>query len=165
MAVWKISAFVACVMGLALVLPSHAQNSPQDYLNVHNAARSAILGANIPALKYDTILETEVRLYLTTLLGVCNPNVDFSLNGINVIVKANALTGLEAVSAWVSEGIFYNYITNLCIGGVCKHYTQVIWKSSVNVGCFRTQCLNNLNLWIVGCQYSPPGNIPGQRPY
>ncbi|KAG8645739.1 hypothetical protein MANES_10G089900v8 [Manihot esculenta] len=150
MALWKISAFVVCMVGLALVLPSHAQNSPQDYLDAHNAARSAIVGANIPALLYDTTLEADVQLYLSTLLGQCNINVDLSLNGINVKVKENVLTGLDAVNAWVR---------------VCNHYTQVIWKSSVSVGCFRTQCLDNLNLWIVGCKYSPPGNILGQRPY
>ncbi|OAY39376.1 basic form of pathogenesis-related protein 1 [Manihot esculenta] len=165
MAVWNISALVACVVVLALVLPSHAQNSPQDYLNAHNAARSAIVGANIPALLYDTTLEADVQLYLSTLLGVCNINVDLSLNGINVKVKENVLTGLDAVNAWVSEQIFYDYNTNLCVGGVCNHYTQVVWKSSVSIGCFRTQCLNNVNLWIVGCKYSPPGNIIGQRPY
>ncbi|KAF2294270.1 hypothetical protein GH714_008754 [Hevea brasiliensis] len=158
-------AYVSLSVGLALVLPSHAQNSIQDYLNAHNTARSAITGANIPALVWDTTLTTQVTAYINTVLGQCDINVDLSVSGLNVKVAQNVLTGLDAVNAWVSEQVYYNYATNSCNGGVCTHYTQVIWKNSISIGCFRAQCINNVNLWIVGCQYSPPGNIPGQLPY
>ena len=33
---------LACLLALAFVLPSHAQNSPQDFLNAHNTARAAV---------------------------------------------------------------------------------------------------------------------------
>lgn len=41
--------FVAflCLIGLAAVHPSHAQNSQQDYLNAHNTARAQVGVANI----------------------------------------------------------------------------------------------------------------------
>lgn len=165
MGLCKLSVFVACVVGLALVLPSHAQNSVQDYLNAHNTARSAVTGANIPALVWNTTLEAEATAYLNTLLGQCDVNVDLSVSGLNVKVGQNVFTGLDAVNAWVSEQVYYDYATNSCNGGVCTHYTQVIWKSSLTVGCFRAQCVNNVNLWIVGCKYNPAGNILGQHPY
>ncbi|XP_043816631.1 pathogenesis-related protein PR-1 type [Manihot esculenta] len=132
MALWKISAFVVCMVGLALVLPSHAQNSPQDYLDAHNAARSAIVGANIPALLYDTTLEADVQLYLSTLLGQCNINVDLSLNGINVKVKENVLTGLDAVNAWISIGAICGNEEDLIVTRVLIpiHPLRFTWKTT-----------------------------------
>ncbi|KAL7206286.1 hypothetical protein ACSBR2_019068 [Camellia fascicularis] len=38
----KLSLALVCLMSLALVHPSYAQNSQQDYLNAHNAARAQV---------------------------------------------------------------------------------------------------------------------------
>jgi pathogenesis-related protein 1 len=49
----------------------------------------------------------------------------------------------------------------------CGHYTQVVWRTSTQVGCGVASCLGSDGLtweiWI--CNYAPAGNIAGQAPY
>ena len=42
MMMFKISLAIVCVIGVATVHVSLAQNSPQGYLNAHNAARAQV---------------------------------------------------------------------------------------------------------------------------
>lgn len=71
----------------------------------------------------------------------------------------------DAVDAWVGEQQFYDYDSNSCAEGEqCGHYTQVVWRDSVRLGCARVECSNN-GWWFITCNYSPPGNYVEQRPY
>ncbi len=75
--------------------------------------------------------------------------------------------------AWASEDVDYDYASNTCNAGkVCGHYTQLVWRDSTGVGCASRVC--NVNspftigngrwiLWV--CDYLPPGNYIGERPY
>jgi len=59
----------------------------------------------------------------------------------------------------------YTYSTNSCASGkVCGHYTQVVWKNSTKIGCAGVVCSNGGGI-IYGCNYDPPGNYSGQKPY
>lgn len=69
----------------------------------------------------------------------------------------------EAVLAWESEKADYHYGT--FTGKSYKpigHYTQVVWKGSSKLGCGQALCNGNL---IVACNYDPPGNYLGEKPY
>ncbi|CAA7393772.1 unnamed protein product [Spirodela intermedia] len=78
--------------------------------------------------------------------------------------RSTSVTGTVAVQAWVGEKQYYNYVSNTCATGkVCSHYTQVVWNVSINLGCARVTC--NSGSVIVICNYDPPGNFPGVRPY
>ncbi|WMV12726.1 hypothetical protein MTR67_006111 [Solanum verrucosum] len=69
-----------------------------------------------------------------------------------------------AVKTWVDEKLWYNYILNICVSGqVCRYYTQVVWRNSVPLGCARVRCNNGW--YFITCNYDPPGNWKGQRPY
>jgi uncharacterized protein YkwD len=41
------------------------------------------------------------------------------------------------------------------------HFTQVVWRSTTQVGCGVAQCKGN-DIWV--CNYDPPGNWEGQYP-
>lgn len=77
-----------------------------------------------------------------------------------------------AVVSWGNEKVNYDYNTNTCAPNqVCGHYTQVVWANSDKVGCAVQDCQNlqgtswpNGGTFVV-CQYSPPGNWIGQKPY
>jgi pathogenesis-related protein 1 len=75
------------------------------------------------------------------------------------------ITPKMVVDSWSNERTDYNYKNNSCASGkMCGHYTQVIWKSTTTVGCAVAVCEDSREqVWV--CQYQPPGNWVGQKPY
>lgn len=70
----------------------------------------------------------------------------------------------EVVKAWADEEKWYNYQQNSCQPGQqCGHYTQIVWKSTTEVGCAMKVCADKSQTWV--CSYNPPGNFVGVRPY
>lgn len=65
------------------------------------------------------------------------------------------------VDAWAEEVKDYSPKTNRC-KGVCGHYTQIVWRASRQVGCGMATC-GDTEVWV--CNYDPPGNFVGQKPY
>lgn len=73
-------------------------------------------------------------------------------------------TPMDAVGAWADEEKYYNYKANSCAEGeICGHYTQIVWKSTRKIGCARVVC-NSGDVFMT-CNYYPPGNYIGERPY
>lgn len=78
----------------------------------------------------------------------------------------------EVIQGWASEKSDFTYATNTCrIGKQCGHYTQVVWRSSVGIGCATQRCttgspFSGSPIWyLVVCNYDPAGNFVGQKPY
>ena len=76
--------------------------------------------------------------------------------------RQQAISATRVVNDWGSEKRFYDYPSNSC-SGVCGHYTQVVWQDTKQVGCGRAVCQDQSQVWV--CQYTPPGNYTGQKPY
>jgi pathogenesis-related protein 1 len=90
----------------------------------------------------------------------------------------NVSTAQQAVDGWASEVACWTYgsiqgtekcnmtcSTNLSSDG-CGHYTQIVWRKSMEVGCGVATCQSGQyteDIWI--CNYSPAGNIIGMAPY
>jgi pathogenesis-related protein 1 len=87
-------------------------------------------------------------------------------------------TAQQAVSGWASEVSCWTYGTILgteqcnmtCSSNLhsdgCGHYTQIVWRKSLLLGCGVATCMNGQateDIWI--CNYSPAGNVVGQAPY
>lgn len=70
----------------------------------------------------------------------------------------------DVINAWAEERHYYNHNRNRCAyGKVCGHYTQLIWRDTTKVGCANIICPDKSQVW--SCNYNPPGNYVGQRPY
>lgn len=70
----------------------------------------------------------------------------------------------EAVRSWAREHINYNRTDMSCRPGkLCGHFTQIVWNSTVRVGCARVECYNGGV--IISCNYDPPGNYVGEDPF
>ena len=65
------------------------------------------------------------------------------------------------VTEWASESKNYDYKLNRC-SGTCGHYTQLVWRDTKELGCAVARG-GNREVWV--CEYSPPGNWVGRRPY
>jgi pathogenesis-related protein 1 len=74
---------------------------------------------------------------------------------------AMGYSSIQAVlNAWVdSEAQYYNSATKQCSGGVCGHFTQVLWRTTSYVGCGIARCASNTPIYV--CQYLRPGNCNG----
>jgi pathogenesis-related protein 1 len=72
-----------------------------------------------------------------------------------------AASPAQAVDAWASESQNYDYNSNGC-RGVCGHYTQMVWRDTKEVGCAVAPG-EGREVWA--CNYEPPGNWVGKRPY
>ncbi|XWS67539.1 hypothetical protein CRYUN_Cryun04dG0015100 [Craigia yunnanensis] len=152
---------LASLMALALVLPSHAQNSPQDFLNAHNTARAAV---GVGPMTWDNTVAAYAQNYANQRIGDCKLVHSGGRYGENIAWGSADLSGTAAVRMWVDEKANYDYASNTCAPGkVCGHYTQVVWRNSVRLGCAKVRC-NNGGTFII-CNYDPPGNFNGQRPY
>jgi glioma pathogenesis-related protein 2 len=73
-----------------------------------------------------------------------------------------------AVQDWYKEVASYDY-ANPGFSLETGHFTQVVWKSSTEVGCGVAQGTassngTQFNAFYVVCQYTPPGNVQGQFP-
>ncbi|XP_022762226.1 pathogenesis-related protein 1-like [Durio zibethinus] len=149
-----------CLIGLAIVQLSQAQNSPQDYLNAHNAARATV---NVGPMKWDDKVATFASNYANQRKGDCKLVHSGGPYGENLAGSSADLSATAAVNMWVAERPKYNYNSNSCVGGECRHYTQVVWRNSVRLGCAKVRCNNGGT--IITCNYDPPGNYVNQRPY
>ncbi|XP_021864305.1 pathogenesis-related protein PR-1 type-like [Spinacia oleracea] len=158
------SCFIFITLALTLTQMCHAQNSPQDYVNAHNAARAAVGVGNI---QWDNQVAAFAQQYANQRKGDCamRHSGGGGKYGENLAAGSGAfMTGTAAVQMWVNEKADYNYNSNTCAPNkVCGHYTQVVWRNSVRVGCARVQCNNGW--FFVTCNYDPPGNYVGQKPY
>jgi len=65
------------------------------------------------------------------------------------------------VKLWADEARSFDVRTNSCTG-VCGHYTQIVWRATRDVGCAEATDRYR-QVWV--CEYDPPGNVVGYRPY
>ncbi len=69
----------------------------------------------------------------------------------------------RVVRLWGEEVKDYNYATNSCQAGkMCGHFTQIVWRDTKQVGCGVARS-NGKEVWV--CNYNPPGNYSGRKPY
>lgn len=157
-----LSRLLICLILMALIHRIHAQSSPQDFLNAHNAARTEV---GVPPLVWDNNLALFAQTYGQARARDCEMIHSGSGQGENLAAGSWAMSAQEAVSIWVEERNMYDYKANACTGGdyACLHYTQVVWRSSARVGCATTRCVTGWT--FVNCNYDPPGNYIGERPF
>jgi pathogenesis-related protein 1 len=76
---------------------------------------------------------------------------------------AGHYTALDAAKGWESEKKLYSggVITKKNYGPI-GHYTQMVWRDTSKVGCGEAICNGTL---LVACNYDPPGNYLGRKPY
>ena len=76
---------------------------------------------------------------------------------------AGYYTAVDAAKAWQSEKKNYSgAILTEANWQPVGHYTQMVWRDTTTLGCGQSTCGQSL---IVVCNYAPPGNYLGRRPY
>lgn len=139
----------------------------QDALNKNNEIRNDLY-SNAP-LKWNNILASSAQAYANKLAS----NGSFEHSGVssygeNLFWSSKKSSYTDAINAWFGEVHDYNFATSSCQAGkVCGHYTQLIWKNTTQVGCGKALYKRGANIGatVIVCQYNPPGNYRGQRPF
>jgi pathogenesis-related protein 1 len=133
---------------------------PREMLSAHNAIRWRV---GLPPLVWSDHLAQFARDWANTLLArkqfSHRPNSPYGENLFEIV--GDVATPQEVVGDWASEARDYDYRSNGC-RGLCGHYTQIVWRNTKSVGCAVARG-GRREIWV--CNYDPPGNYVGQRPY
>lgn len=129
----------------------------------HNQERAVV---DVPPLQWSTELARYAQQWTDHLAqGGCQlQHRSGSSYGENLFMgTAGHYRPVDGSRRWASEKQYYD-------GGVLRpdnwypsgHYTQMVWRDTTTMGCGQSECRGNV---IVACNYSPPGNVMGQKPY
>ncbi|KAL3840626.1 hypothetical protein ACJIZ3_025217 [Penstemon smallii] len=138
-------------------------NEAKQFLNPQNVARYKL---KLPPLVWDPKLARYAVWYANQRKADCELEHSNGPYGENIFWgSGNGWTPAQAAAAWVSERLGYNYWSNSCAYGQdCGHYTQIVWKGTKRIGCARVVCSRGGGVFMT-CNYDPPGNYMGERPY
>lgn len=140
--------------------PTPASSLAQEMLDSHNAVRARV---GVPPLTWsDTLAETaqdwaDYLIATNTLFH--SPDNQYGEN--LYAISGGTTSPNDVVAYWAREATGYDVRRDTC-NGTCGHYTQLVWRKSREVGC-AVATDNRREVWV--CEYSPPGNVVGYRPY
>ena len=159
-----------------------SQSLIDQFVTAHNNARSGPLNPTpnpaLPPVTWDCILADSAYNYLSKCPGGsvslaphnANRSTDYQALGGTGYVGENiyassgsSVTPQAAMNSWMSEASSYDYTTNNI--SVAGHYTQIVWRASVRIGCAIVNCSNYTYRNTILCDYAPGGNVTNQKPY
>lgn len=131
-------------------------------LKAHNHVRSRV-GA--PPLRWSDKLAAVAQQWADHLLSsgrfMHRPKPHYGENLFEI--QGASASPTQVVADWAAEAGDYDAARNTChSGAVCGHYTQIVWRNTTHVGCGVAR-RRGREVWV--CNYDPPGNWVGERPY
>ena len=129
-------------------------------LSAHNAVRAKL---KLPPLAWSDKLAKAAQEWADTLIrdGTFRHPAKLPWGQNLFEVQGDEYIPGQVVDGWASEAAQYDYKTNKCTG-MCGHYTQLVWRDTREVGCAVARRADR-EVWA--CDYAPPGNYIGMRPY
>ncbi|KAF8392923.1 hypothetical protein HHK36_021163 [Tetracentron sinense] len=143
------------------VLNTTPGNIVQQYLVPHNLLRAKL---GIPALQWSEQLANYANWWANQRKGDCALIHSDTNYGENIFWGSGSnWKPRDAVAAWAAEKQYYNYPKNSCLPNRdCLHYTQIIWRQSLRVGCAKVTCKSGDT--FISCNYDPHGLHLSQSP-
>lgn len=153
-AAWVLAAF-------AVTQAAAADGSlAEQMLAAHNAARAAV--KTKPLVWSDKLAVAAQDWANVLIMRQLLTHQKKSKYGENIYQTTGGRATPEAVvKVWTSESADFDYKANRC-QGACGHYLQVVWRDTKELGCAVAR-RGDREIWV--CEYSPPGNYVGERPY
>ncbi|CAI9104198.1 OLC1v1002827C1 [Oldenlandia corymbosa var. corymbosa] len=139
-----------------------SRSTHQEFVDAHNKVRQPL---GLPPVSWSFRVMLYAKAYAEKLRAQnCPMKHSTGPFGENLAKASWNMNATEAVNMWAKEVKDYNYGANSCTpGAMCGHYTQLVWKDSVNIGCAKIKCPDGFT--FVTCNYDPPGNYVGEKPY
>ena len=167
--IWLHVALVVAAAGCADSGSPPLSEEEQEIVDAHNAVRARATPSPSPALptvSWSKAAASQAQEWASRcVFEHRDPN---NLGENLALFSPRDVTPTEVVELWATEADDYDYDANACTGEQCGHYTQIVWRDSVGVGCAFKECDNVAGfgpgiLWV--CNYDPPGNFVGEKPY
>ncbi|KAK3430396.1 hypothetical protein EUGRSUZ_E01954 [Eucalyptus grandis] len=130
------------IFGTTKIGQIDAQDSRQDSIDEQTAARAEV---GVGPMTWSRTVAAYAQKYADEPKGDCDLERSGGPYSKNLM--------------WAGEKDNYDYCSNSCVGGKCLHYTQVVWRNSVRLGCARVKCDNGRRSTIL------PAITDGERPY
>ncbi|MDZ4713846.1 MAG: CAP domain-containing protein [Cytophagales bacterium] len=132
-------------------------------LERHNHWRKAV---GVPPMKWSVKLALQAQAWADSQAKrgdcACKHSTD-TMYGENIYCSQGiASKAGDVADSWASEKKFYNHTAGKCKGGECGHYTQMVWRTTTEVGCGMARC-GDKEIWV--CNYNPPGNYINKKAY
>ncbi|KAL7864116.1 hypothetical protein AOLI_G00155360 [Acnodon oligacanthus] len=148
------------------------EEQKERIVEMHNDYRSKVepLAANMIHMTWDEVPSLVAEGYAAKCIWDHNPDMQ-NIMGENLFISTGPFNIDKAMSDWFEERSHYDYDTNTCSENqMCGHYTQIVWAKTTKVGCAAHICetvegLDFKNATMLVCNYVPPGNVVGQKPY
>uniref|UniRef100_A0A7M4E4Y4 Peptidase inhibitor 16 n=1 Tax=Crocodylus porosus TaxID=8502 RepID=A0A7M4E4Y4_CROPO len=138
-------------------------------LQMHNLYRSQVSPPAADMQNWDPDLGAFAKAYAEKCIW--DHNKDRGRRGENLFIMMEELDLQLAMEDWHGEYQYYNLTTTKCaMGHMCGHYTQVVWANTLRIGCGAHFCetvegIEERDMHLLVCNYEPPGNIRGRKPY
>lgn len=138
-----------------------SQEAKCAIVNKHNEARAEV--GVTQELKWSTTLETFAQNFINGCPGGHNPAAQ-NLYGENYAAgSVGGYSVTDFVTAWYGEKPSYHgEAINNSNYHTFGHYTQMVWRNTTEIGCGYKVCGGMVQMV---CNYNPPGNVLGQKPY
>lgn len=153
-------AAILIVLAAALV-PAQDSDLAREMLAAHNDVRKKV---GVDPLAWSEDLARVAQEWANTLIAERRfdhrPKSKYGENMFRM--DGGRTTPRKVVERWAAEQSNFDYKGNKCKGGECGHYTQIVWRATKQVGCAVARG-GSREVWV--CEYAPPGNYVGQRPY
>ncbi|XP_060589828.1 cysteine-rich secretory protein 3-like [Ruditapes philippinarum] len=144
-------------------------------VDAHNEERRIVSpsASNMMAMSWDDDLASTAQRWADTCPSGHDKSYDraefgkFNV-GQNIAWGSPGMSWTKAVKLWADEKYDYDYNTNKpkAPGKVVGHYTQVVWATSIRVGCGYALCnQRGKDTDVFVCNYGPAGNMQGEKPY
>lgn len=139
-----------------------AKDSHQEYVDAHNKARAEV---GVPPLKWNDTVAEYAKNFAKSKIDSFGIDPSGGPYGENIATFAfGKVSPSDVVDKWLNEKKDYNYTANSCtLGLYCGNYKQIVWRDTVHLGCAKTKCNNGWYFFV--CNYDPPANLKGGRPY
>jgi uncharacterized protein YkwD len=136
----------------------------QAILRRHNELRAR---HGVPALTPDGVLNRYAQNWAEQLAasgtfrhsgGKYGENLYYASSSSTISATAAAV---GAADSWYGESAHYRYGSGF--SPAIGHFTQLVWKGSVRLGCGMARASDGANNTVyVVCSYDPPGNFAGE---
>ena len=176
--IWLCNSFTLSFLASSVAFSGSVD--PDEAVNAHNKWRNALNQGELDSQPVPSPFLTDMY-WDESLAKSAQAHSDqcvFEHSGVggeNLYAHTGTYGSMTAgIDRWANEYSSYDYNLNQSIDAQpVGHYTQIVWHSSLRVGCAKTQCSPIMRsdgspLWsgaLYTCQYQSPGNWFGQKPY